>query len=299
MDNGGIGQGAQGMQAEERVGRIEHDIITRYRKALWTPFTKALGDYELVRDGDRIAVCVSGGKDSMLLAKLFQELSRHGRRNFEVEFLSMDPGYPDYARQRIDENAQILGIPLRKVSTNIFRIVERMEGKPCYPCARMRRGALYSAARDLGCNKIALGHHFDDVIETILMSMLYGGQVKTMMPKVHSTNFEGMELIRPLYLVREADIISWRDDNGLEFIHCACPLSDGVSSCDAGSSSKRATVKALIARLAAEDPYIESSIFHSVANVHLDAVTGWRTAGVAHSFLERYDQGWEDFAGKE
>lgn len=294
-----MGEAGMSNGANNRAAQIERDIITRYRKALWTPFTKALGEYRLVDDGDRIAVCISGGKDSMLLAKLFQELRRHGRQNFEVEYLSMDPGYPEYARRSIDANAELLGIPLRKVSTNIFRIVGRMEGKPCYPCARMRRGALYGAARELGCNKIALGHHFDDVIETILMSTLYGGQVKTMMPKVHSANYQGMELIRPLYLVREADIIAWRDDNGLDFIHCACPLSDGVSSCDAGNGSKRATVKALIKSLAAEDPYVEQSIFHSVDNVHLDAVTGWRTAGVAHSFLERYDQGWEDFAGQE
>lgn len=278
-----------------RQAHIERDLITKYRKALWVPFTKALGDYRLISDGDRIAVCVSGGKDSFLLCKLFQELYRHGRRNFEVVFLSMDPGYPDYARKRIAENARILGVPLHTVPTNIFEIVDRLEGKPCYPCARMRRGALYNAARELGCNKIALGHHFDDVVETILMSMLYGGQVKTMMPKVRSANFEGMELIRPLYLVREADIIGWRDDNDLTFIHCACPLSEGVSSDEAGSESKRASVKALIKRLSEDDPDIAKSIFHSVENVHLDAVVGWRAAEKPHSFLERYDRGWEDF----
>ena len=225
-----------------RCAQIERDIITRYRKKLWVPFIKALADYQLICDGDHIAVCVSGGKDSFLLAKLFQELYRHGRRNFEVTFLSMDPGYPDYARESIAHNAEFLGVPLKVVPTNIFEIVRRLDGKPCYPCARMRRGALYNAARELGCNKIALGHHFDDVVETILMSVLYGGQVKTMMPKLHSTNFEGMELIRPLYLVHEADIITWRDENALEFIHCACPLSGGVSSCDAGEGSKRASV---------------------------------------------------------
>lgn len=281
--------------SEEPRARIERDIITRYRKTLWTPFIKALADYQLICDGDRICVCISGGKDSFLLAKLFQELYRHGRRNFEVTFLSMDPGYPEYARKRIAHNAEVLGVPLTCVPTNIFEIVDRLDGKPCYPCARMRRGALYNAARELGCNKIALGHHLDDVVETILMSMLYGGQVKTMMPKLHSTNFEGMELIRPLYLVREADIIGWRDDNDLEFIHCACPLSEGVSSDEAGSASKRASVKALIARLSQDDPEIAKSIFHSVENVHLDAVVGWRAADQTHSFLERYDRGWGDF----
>ena len=264
--------------ARPRCAQIERDIITRYRKKLWVPFIKALTDYQLICDGDHIAVCVSGGKDSFLLAKLFQELYRHGRRNFEVTFLSMDPGYPDYARQSIASNAELLGIPLEIVPTNIFEIVKRLDGKPCYPCARMRRGALYNAARKLGCNKIALGHHFDDVVETILMSVLYGGQVKTMMPKLHSTNFEGMELIRPLYLVHEADIITWREENSLEFIHCACPLS----------------VKGLIASLSAQDPDIAKSIFHSVENVHLDAIVGWRAASKHHNFLERYDEGWEE-----
>lgn len=283
--------------AHPHCAQIERDIITRYRKKLWVPFIKALTDYQLICDGDRIAVCVSGGKDSFLLAKLFQELYRHGRRNFEVTFLSMDPGYPDYARQSIASNAELLGVPLEIAPTNIFEIVKRLDGKPCYPCARMRRGALYNAARELGCNKIALGHHFDDVVETILMSVLYGGQVKTMMPKLHSTNFEGMELIRPLYLVHEADIITWREENSLEFIHCACPLSGGVSSCDAGEGSKRACVKALIANLSAQDPDIAKSIFHSVENVHLDAIVGWRAASKHHNFLERYDEGWEESKG--
>ena len=274
--------------ALDRRRSIERSIITEYRKSLWRPFTKALGDYELVADGDRIAVCISGGKDSMLLAKLFQELRLHGRRNFELEFLTLDPGYPDEALRSIERNAELLGIPLQWHRLGIFGAVQRMGGNPCYPCARMRRGALYSAARDLGCNKIALGHHFDDVIETNLMSILYAGQVKTMMPKLHSTNFEGMELIRPLYLVREADIVAWRDAHGLSFIHCACPLS-ATGTCDAGEGSKRDETKRLIRELAAKDPFVEKNIFKSMDNVHLDAVRGYRSAGTAHSFLETYD----------
>ena len=273
--------------------QVERSIITDFRPALWTPFTKALKEYRLIEDGDRIAVCVSGGKDSMLLAKLFQELHRHGRANFEVSFLSMDPGFEPDARALIERDAELLGIPLHTVETRIFKIVSNMEGNPCYPCARMRRGALYNAACQMGCNKIALGHHFNDVIETVMMGMLYTGQFKAMMPKAHSENFEGIELIRPLYLVREADIIRWRDAHGLTFIHCGCPLSGGDTSCSAGSGSKRAAVKALIAQMAQTNPDVEKCIFRSAANVNLDAVVGYRVADRPHSFLEHYDAGWD------
>lgn len=284
-------------QASALRDQVEHSIITEFRSALWTPFTKALKEYRLIEDGDRIAACVSGGKDSMLMAKLFQELRRHGRANFEVEFLAMDPGFAPDVRAVIERDAELLGVPLRYCETRIFRIVSRMEGNPCYPCARMRRGSLYNAARQLGCNKIALGHHFNDVIETVMMGMLYSGQIKGMMPKARSAHFEGMELIRPLYLVREADIVRWRDANGLTFVHCGCPLSGGDASCGAGSGSKRAAVKALIARLAEEDPDVEKRIFRSTANVNLDAVLGYRVAGRPHSFLERYDAGWGALEG--
>ena len=276
--------------ARPRCAQIERDIITRYRKKLWVPFIKALTDYQLICDGDRIAVCVSGGKDSFLLAKLFQELYRHGRRNFEVMFLSMDPGYPDYARQSIANNAELLGIPLEIAPTNIFEIVKRLDGKPCYPCARMRRGALYNAARELGCNKIALGHHFDDVVETILMSVLYGGQVKTMMPKLHSTNYPGMELIRPLYLVREDDIKAWRDYNGLHFIQCACKFTDTCTTCNDGQNhSKRQETKELIRELKKSNPDVEKCIFSSVENVNIDTVLAYKKDGIKHSFLDEYD----------
>lgn len=292
--DGEAGRGAEdGAPARQDALRrqVERSIITEFRPALWTPFTKALREYRLIEDGDRIAVCVSGGKDSMLLAKLFQELRLHGRANFEVGFLCMDPGFEPAARATIERDARLLGIPLCYVDTRIFRIVSRMEGNPCYPCARMRRGALYSAARGMGCNKIALGHHFDDVIETVLMGMLYTGQFKGMLPKAHSENFEGMELIRPLYLVREADIVRWRDANGLEFIHCGCPLSGGDTSCGAGGASKRAEVKALIARLSQTNPDVAKCIFRSLGNVSLDAVVGYRAGGERHSFLEHYEDG--------
>ena len=275
----------------------ERSLIKKYRKELWNPFIAAVKRYELVVPGDRIAVCISGGKDSMVLAKLMQELQRHTDRPFELQFLVMDPGYNPANRALIESNAALLGIPITIFESDIFDVTVQVEKNPCYLCARMRRGFLYSKAQELGCNKIALGHHFDDVVETILMSVLYGGQVKTMMPKLHSTNFEGMELIRPLYLVHEEDIITWREENNLEFIHCACPLSGGVSSCDAGEGSKRACVKALIASLSAQDPDIAKSIFHSVENVHLDAIVGWRAASTHHNFLERYDEGWEESKG--
>ena len=238
-------------EAEQRTKDIERSIIKKFRKPIWRRFTKAIREYELVQDGDKIAVCISGGKDSMLMAKLFQELSRHGKKNFEVVFLVMNPGYNEINYQTIKDNAKILNVPITVFESDIFNIVASEEQSPCYLCARMRRGYLYSKAKELGCNKIALGHHYDDVIETILMGMLYGAQVQTMMPKLHSTNFEGMELIRPLYLIREADIIHWANYNDLHFIQCACRFTEHCASCGGTEKgSKRAEIKELIHELA-------------------------------------------------
>lgn len=275
----------------ERTREIERSIIKKFRKPVWRRFTKALNDYELVKDGDKIAVCISGGKDSMLMAKLFQELARHGKKNFDVVFLVMNPGYNERNFQLIKENARILNIPITVFQSEIFNIVASEESSPCYLCARMRRGYLYSRAKELGCNKIALGHHYDDVIETILMGMLYGGQVQTMMPKLHSTNFEGMELIRPMYLIREADIIHWADYNNLHFIRCACRFTEKVAAAaeEEDKGSKRAEVKALIRQLAAKDPVVEFNIFKSVENVNLNTVIAYKKDGVKHHFLETYD----------
>ncbi len=276
--------------AEERRRKAERSIIKTYRKELWGPFTKALNVYKLIEPGDRIAVCISGGKDSMLMAKLIQELLLHGERNFEAVFLVMDPGYNEANYRAVTENAKLLGIPIQTFRTEIFDIVAGQSGSPCYLCARMRRGYLYSKARELKCNKIALGHHFDDVIETTLMSMLYGGQIQTMMPKLHSKNFPGMELIRPLYLIREADIIRWRNYNGLHFIQCACRLTESCASCGGTEQgSKRAEIKRLIARLKEDNPQVESSIFRSMENVCLDAVISYKSDGVKHHFLDTYD----------
>ena len=275
----------------ERTREIERSIIKKFRKPVWRRFTKALNDYELVKDGDKIAVCISGGKDSMLMAKLFQELARHGKKNFDVVFLVMNPGYNERNFQLIKENARILNIPITVFQSEIFNIVASEESSPCYLCARMRRGHLYSRAKELGCNKIALGHRYDDVIETILMGMLYGGQVQTMMPKLHSTNFEGMELIRPMYLIREADIIHWADYNNLHFIRCACRFTEKVAAAaeEEDKGSKRAEVKALIRQLAAKDPVVEFNIFKSVENVNLNTVIAYKKDGVKHHFLETYD----------
>ena len=275
----------------ERTREIERSIIKKFRKPVWRRFTKALNDYELVKDGDKIAVCISGGKDSMLMAKLFQELARHGKKNFDVVFLVMNPGYNERNFQLIKENARILNIPITVFQSEIFNIVASEESSPCYLCARMRRGHLYSRAKELGCNKIALGHHYDDVIETILMGMLYGGQVQTMMPKLHSTNFEGMELIRTMYLIREADIIHWADYNNLHFIRCACRFTEKVAAAaeEEDKGSKRAEVKALIRQLAAKDPVVEFNIFKSVENVNLNTVIAYKKDGVKHHFLETYD----------
>ena len=277
--------------AEQRTKDIERSIIKKFRKPIWRRFTKAIREYELVQDGDKIAVCISGGKDSMLMAKLFQELSRHGKKNFEVVFLVMNPGYNEINYQTIKDNAKILNVPITVFESDIFNIVAAEEQSPCYLCARMRRGYLYSKAKELGCNKIALGHHYDDVIETILMGMLYGAQVQTMMPKLHSTNFEGMELIRPLYLIREADIIHWANYNDLHFIQCACRFTEHCASCGGTEKgSKRAEIKELIHELAKKDPVIEYNIVRSVENVNLNTVIGYKQDGVRHNFLDTYDE---------
>ena len=269
---------------------VEQSLRKKFRKNIWCKFTKAINEYELVKPGDRIAVCISGGKDSMLLAKLFQELKRHNKFDFEVKFLVMDPGYSPVNRQVIEENARRLEIPIEIFESEIFESVFNIEKSPCYLCARMRRGYLYSRAKELGCNKIALGHHYDDVIETILMGMLYGAQIQTMMPKLHSTNFEGMELIRPMYLIREEDIIHWANYNGLRFLRCACRFTEQCADEETDKSSKRAEVKELIHNLAQKDPVIEFNIFKSVENVNVNTVVAYKKDGVKHHFLETYDE---------
>ena len=269
---------------------IEQSIRKKFKKSIWCKFTKAVREYELVNEGDKIAVCISGGKDSMLMAKLFQELQRHNRFPFEVTFLVMDPGYSKENRQIIENNAKKLNIPLTIFESDIFEAVLHVEKSPCYLCARMRRGHLYAKAKELGCNKIALGHHYDDVIETILMGMLYGAQVQTMMPKLHSTNFDGMELIRPLYLVREDDIKKWRDYNDLHFLQCACKFTETCSIEGGDSSSKRMEIKHLIRDLKKTNPFVEGNIFKSVENVNLSTVIAYKQNGVKHHFLESYDE---------
>ena len=273
----------------DRCKEAERSIVKKFRKEIWRKFTKAINEYELIQDGDRIAVCISGGKDSMLMAKLFQELERHGKKNFEVVYLVMNPGYNELNYQTILNNAKLLEVPVTVFKTEIFDKVADITESPCYLCARMRRGYLYSKAKELGCNKIALGHHFDDVIETILMGMLYGAQIQTMMPKLHSTNFEGMELIRPLYLIREADIIKWMHYNELHFIQCACRFTENCASCGGTEKgSKRAEIKELIHELAEKNPVIEKNIFRSVENVNLSTVIAYKQDGVTHHFLTTY-----------
>ncbi len=268
---------------------IEQDLRKRYRKNLWCKFTKAIREYELVQEGDKIAVCISGGKDSMLMAKLFQELKRHNKFDFDVLFLVMDPGYRTENRQLIEQNAARLNIPLTIFSSDIFASVYNIENSPCYLCARMRRGYLYSKAQELGCNKIALGHHYDDVIETILMGMLYGAQVQTMMPKLHSTNFEGMELIRPMFLIREEHIEAWRDYNHLRFLQCACRFTENSTfRGDLENTSKRREIKQLIRQLRQINPFVENNIFKSVENVNLSTVIAYKQEGIRHHFLEDY-----------
>ena len=274
----------------EKQKEIERSIIKKFRKGIWRKFTKGIREYDLIQDGDKIAVCISGGKDSMLMAKCFQELKLHNKFDFEVKFVVMDPGYSPENRKVIEDNAKSLHIPITIFETDIFDSVYHVENSPCYLCARMRRGHLYHFAQQLGCNKIALGHHYDDVIETILMGMLYGAQVQTMMPKLHSIHFEGMELIRPLYLVREDDIKAWRDYNGLHFIQCACKFTDTCTTCNNEENrSKRVEIKELIKNLKKENPFVESNIFRSVENVNIDTVVGYKQHGIRHNFLEGYD----------
>lgn len=271
--------------------KIERSIIKKYRKQLWTPFIVAVKRYELIQAGDKIAVCISGGKDSMLMAKLMQELQRHSEVPYELEFLVMDPGYNEVNRQKIESNAALMHIPITVFETNIFDVANQTEKNPCYLCARMRRGHLYKKAQQLGCNKIALGHHFNDVIETTVMSMFYGSQLQAMPPKLHSTNFPGMTLIRPLYCIREEDILAWCRYNNLEFIQCACRMTESmtVSACGS-SSSKRQETKLLLRQLSKTNPNIENSIFRSIHAVALDTMPGFKTEGQEHSFLERFDR---------
>ena len=277
--------------ADEFAKNVEQSLRKKFKKKIWSKFTKAINTYELVKPGDRIAVCISGGKDSMLMAKCFQELKLHNKFDFDVKFLVMDPGYSPANRRVIEENAKRLHIPITIFESDIFDSVYHIEKNPCYLCARMRRGHLYHYARELGCNKIALGHHYDDVIETILMGMLYGAQIQSMMPKLHSTNFEGMELIRPLYLVREDDIKAWRDYNGLRFIQCACKFTDTCTTCNnEENKSKRMEIKELIRTLKEVNPYVEGNIFKSVENVNLDTMICYKTGGEKHHFLENYDK---------
>lgn len=271
--------------------KIERSIIKKYRKQLWTPFIVAVKRYELIQAGDKIAVCISGGKDSMLMAKLMQELQRHSEVPYELEFLVMDPGYNTRNRQKIESNAALMNIPITVFETNIFDVANQAEKNPCYLCARMRRGHLYKKAQQLGCNKIALGHHFNDVIETTVMSMFYGSQLQAMPPKLHSTNFPGMTLIRPLYCIREEDILAWCRYNNLEFIQCACRMTENmtVSACG-NSSSKRQETKLLLRQLRQTNPNIENSIFRSIHAVALDTMPGFKSEGQEHSFLERFDR---------
>ena len=278
-------------EAESISRDVEQSIRKKFRKKIWRMFAKAINTYDLVKEGDKIAVCISGGKDSMLMAKLFQELKLHNKFEFEVKFLVMDPGYSPENRKVIEENARKLNIPITIYESDIFESVYNVEKSPCYLCARMRRGYLYKFAKDMGCNKIALGHHYDDVIESILMGMLYSGQVQTMMPKLHSTNYEGMELIRPLYLIREQDIKSWCRYNDLHFIQCACKFTDTCTTCNNEENrSKRVEIKELIKTLKQVNPYVEGNIFKSVENVSLEAIVAYKIDGVKHSFLETYDE---------
>ena len=270
---------------------VERSIQTRFRKGLWNPFIAAVKRYELIAPGDRIAVCISGGKDSMLMAKLMQMLQRYSETPFELVYLVMDPGYNALNRQKIEANAALLQIPITVFESNIFEVANSAEHSPCYLCAKMRRGTLYAKARELGCNKIALGHHFSDVIETTVMAMFYGGQLQAMLPKLHSTNFPGMELVRPLYCVHEDDILAWKRFNDLEFIQCACRFTENCTACDnGGGGSKRQEIKTLLRRLKRDNPNIEKSIFKSIHTVCLDTFPGYKRSGTAHSFLENYDR---------
>ena len=279
------------LENREITDQVEKSIQKKFHHSLWSKFAKAVITYELVQPNDKIAVCISGGKDSMLMAKLFQEMQRHQKFPFELVFLVMDPGYSPENRSIIEKNAASMSIPITVFESDIFQSVYNVDKNACYLCARMRRGHLYSKAKALGCNKIALGHHFDDVIETILMSMLYGGQVRTMMPKLHSDNFEGMEIIRPMYLIREDDIKRWRDYNGLHFIQCACRFTDTCTTCNpTGPVSKRQEIKHLIADLKKVNPQVEMNIFRSIENVDLNAVVQYKDKNGIHNFLDGYGE---------
>lgn len=274
----------------EKTVEIERSLIKKFRKPIWRSFTRAIDKYDLIQEGDKIAVCISGGKDSMLLAKLMQELQRHGKYPFELVFLVMNPGYNEDNWKIIQHNARVLGIPLTVFESEIFDIVAGIDKNPCYLCARMRRGYLYSRAKELGCNKIALGHHFDDMIETVLMGMLYSGKIETMMPKLHSKNFPGMELIRPLYMVKEADIKAWRDYHHLHFIQCACRFTEKCATCGGAKESKRDEMKRLIAQFRETSDVIEYNIFNSVHNVNLRTIIGYHKDDMTYNFLDDYDQ---------
>ena len=273
----------------ERYQQIERSIITTYRKTLWSPFVLAVKKYQLIQEGDKIAVCISGGKDSMLLAKLMQELHRHSEVPFEMIFLVMDPGYNEENRQKIESNAALMHVPITAFESDIFAAADAASAdSPCYLCARMRRGHLYAKAKELGCNKIALGHHKSDVIETTLMGMLYGGQIQGMLPRIPSTNFDGMELIRPMYCILERDIIRWQEYNQLDFIACACKFTQNLTGGDEDIFSARRKIKALIAELKEENPNVENNIFQSIHNVQLDTLAEYKTEGEKHSFLEKF-----------
>ena len=274
----------------EKYKEIERSIITRFRKEIWSKFVKGVSEYKLIEENDNIMVCISGGKDSFLLAKCIQELQTHGKFKFNAHFVVMDPGYNEYNRSFIEDNAKILNVPIEIFDSNIFDVVASDDGKsPCYLCARMRRGYLYSKAKELGCNKIALGHHFDDFIETTLLSMFYGSEIKTMMPKLHSDNFEGLELIRPLLLVKEQDIISWKKYNELTFINCACRFTEGCSLINDGTS-KRKEMKELIKNMKKVNPNVDNNIFKALENVNLNCIIGWHKDGENHTFLDEYEE---------
>lgn len=289
---GKLNQMVQNEELASITKDIERSLMKnkRFHKNIWTRFVKSIQQYELLQEGDKVAVCISGGKDSMLMAKLFQELQRHKKMNFELVFLLMDPGYNEANYEIIKNNAKILGIPLTEFRSEIFDTVADIEDSPCYLCARMRRGYLYSKAKELGCNKIALGHHFDDVIETILMGMFYAGKIETMMPKLHSQNFEGMELIRPMYMVREADIMAWRDYNHLGFIQCACRFTENCATCGGAKKSKREEMKELIASLRKNSDLIDKNIFRSIHDINLGTVIGYHKNGEHYNFLDDYDK---------
>lgn len=270
---------------------IEQSITKRFRKEIWKPFVSAINEFKMIEEGDKIAVCISGGKDSMLLAKCMEEIKKHGKMKFDIVYLCMDPGYNEKNRKKIEENAKLLNIPLTIFESDIFESVEHIEDSPCYLCARMRRGCLYSKAKELGCNKIALGHHFDDVIETVMMGILYGAQFQTMMPKLNSTNFEGMELIRPLYLVKEEEILRWRDYNNLSFIRCACRFTENIEEYDNGeSNSKRFEIKNLIKKLKGINPNADMNIYRSTFNVNLETIISYTKDKNAVHFLDTYEE---------